>query len=224
MPPEDITRRRRKIGALLATLGLAVVAAAGLLGGALSSAEQAATGPAPGKKSPAAGLGTPSHASGKEGAGSSGPSPGTANGSPTPLRLRVPVLGITAPVVRIRSTPDRVLRPPANPAVVGWWSEGAAPGSAEGSAILVGHTVHTGGGVFDDMEQLGAGDRIEVETRTGRLAYRTTSVEVLSKTGLARQAEEIFAQSGPPRLVLVTCEGWDGRSFNQNIVAIARPV
>jgi LPXTG-site transpeptidase (sortase) family protein len=108
--------------------------------------------------------------------------------------------------------------------VAGWWSDGAAPGEAHGSAVLVGHTVRNkGGGVFDDMGQLTRGDAIAVEASDSTLAYRVQSIEVLSKDEVARSAEKIFAQTGTGRLVLITCDDWDGTAWRSNIVTIATP-
>ncbi len=133
--------------------------------------------------------------------------------------LRIPAIGVETPVVSLTMTPERALVPPSDPSLVGWWSEGAGPGDGEGSVVIVGHSVSTGGGVFDDIDELKSGDRIQIE----HLDYRVQSVEVMSKPDLARRAEEIFDQSVPERLVLVTCEGWDGETWQSNAVAIATP-
>ena len=139
--------------------------------------------------------------------------------------VRIPRIGVDAPIVPIRSNEDRVLNPPQDPSVVGWWSQGAAPGEPRGSAVLVGHTVRNrDGGVFDDMGNLSRGDAIEVEGSDSTLTYRVKSINVLSKEEVARNAEEIFAQTGPGRLVIITCEDWDGNAWRSNIVTIAAPV
>jgi hypothetical protein len=46
---------------------------------------------------------------------------------------------------------------------------------------------------------------------------------VLSKDEVARKAEEIFAQTGAGRLVIITCDDWDGKAWRSNIVTIAAP-
>jgi LPXTG-site transpeptidase (sortase) family protein len=140
-------------------------------------------------------------------------------------RLRIPRIGVDAPVVPVRSNEDRVLNPPRDPSVVGWWSDGADPGEPRGSAVLVGHTVrNNGGGVFDDMGDMSRGDAIEVERSGSTFAYRVKSIDVLSKAEVARNAEEIFAQTGAGRLVIITCEDWDSGAWRSNIVTIATPV
>jgi len=163
------------------------------------------------------------------------PSPGVTEAAPEattsqteriegPQTLRIPRIGVDAQVVPIQSNEDRVLNPPKDPSVVGWWSDGAAPGETRGSAVLVGHTVRNkGGGVFDNVGDLGRGDAVEVEGSDSTLSYRVKSIEVLSKAELARSAEEIFAQTGLGRLVIITCDDWDGGAWRSNIVTIATP-
>jgi LPXTG-site transpeptidase (sortase) family protein len=143
----------------------------------------------------------------------------------SPRTLRIPRIDVDARVVSVRTDEDRVLNPPEDPGVVGWWSEGAAPGERQGSAVLVGHTVRNhGGGVFDDIGRLARGDAIKVAGADSSLTYRVKSIDVLSKEELARQAEEIFNQTGPGRLVIITCDDWDGMAWRSNIITIADPL
>lgn len=138
--------------------------------------------------------------------------------------IRIPTIDLSAPVVSIRSNADRVLVPPRDPTIVGWWSEGVAPGSPTGTAVLVGHSVSTGGGVFNEVGSLSSGDTIEIEGSGETLTYQIRSVDVLSKDELARHAEDIFDQSAPGRLVVITCEDWDGSSWKSNVVTVATPL
>jgi len=140
-----------------------------------------------------------------------------------PVRLLVPRLHVDAPVVPI-GAPARVLVPPSDPQVLGWWDAGAVPGAAHGGALITGHTVHTGGGAFDDLETLRPGDPVRVRTARGTIRYAVTGVAVYRKTGLARDAAKVFRQRGPGRLVLVTCEDWNGTTYLSNAVVFADPV
>jgi LPXTG-site transpeptidase (sortase) family protein len=148
---------------------------------------------------------------------------GTSGPGVRPDLVVVPALGVRAPVHPI-STEDGALTPPSDPQQVGWWSGGARPGSAQGAAVVTGHTVHTGGGAFDDLETLSRGDRVVVRSRAAELAYRVRSVEVLSREELARRRVDVFGRTGPARLVLITCEDWDGTAYRSNVVVTARPV
>jgi LPXTG-site transpeptidase (sortase) family protein len=139
-----------------------------------------------------------------------------------PERLVVPALDIAAPVVPI-AAPGGVLTPPSDPQTLGWWADGARPGAAQGSALVTGHTVHSGGGAMDDLEQLVTGDRVWMETDRGRIGYDVRRVSVLGKGELALRAEEIFDQEVPGRLVLITCEDWNGVEYLSNVVVTATP-
>ena len=139
-----------------------------------------------------------------------------------PERLLVPALGIDAPVVGITVT-DGVLVPPDDPQTLGWWSAGARPGARHGSALVTGHTVHSGGGALDDLERLEYGDAVRVRTGRGVVGYQVRRVTIYRKASLADHAAELFSQERLGRLVLITCEDWDGEKYLSNVVVIGRP-
>jgi LPXTG-site transpeptidase (sortase) family protein len=139
-----------------------------------------------------------------------------------PRTVVIPKLGVRAPVVGV-TAPGGTLTPPADPQTLGWWSAGARPGAVRGSALVTGHTVSSGGGALDDLEQLSAGDAVGVRTAHGALEYVVRQVSIYHKATLARQAEALFSQTVPGRLVLITCEDWDGERYLSNVVVIAEP-
>jgi LPXTG-site transpeptidase (sortase) family protein len=140
-----------------------------------------------------------------------------------PVRVRVPDLDISVPVVDIVLNGD-VLVPPADPRVLGWWTSGAEPGALRGTAVVTGHTVSTGGGALDDLHLLARGDRVLVTTGAGRIRYEVTDVVRYSKKALARAADRVFSQAVPGRLVLVTCTDFDGHEYLGNTLVFAVPV
>jgi sortase (surface protein transpeptidase) len=139
-----------------------------------------------------------------------------------PEQLEVPALGIDAPVIPI-GAPGGVLTPPSDPQTLGWWADGARPGEKQGSALVTGHTVHSGGGAMDDLELLDAGDRVWMRTDRSRIGYDVRRVVVLGKGELAQRAEQLFDQGVPGRLVLITCEDWNGVEYLSNVVVTATP-
>jgi len=142
-----------------------------------------------------------------------------------PVRLVVPALKIRAPILPIEVDAQSVLDPPRNPRDVGWWKRSARPGAAKGQTVLTGHTVHTGGGVMDNLAKLHKGQLVKVVTPKGTMSYRTTRVVTWSKDELARRAVDIFAQKRPDvRLVLITCSGWTGSYYTSNVVVFAEPL
>jgi LPXTG-site transpeptidase (sortase) family protein len=153
------------------------------------------------------------------------PSPTSAPADPgvRPDLVVVPALGVRATVTGIR-TEDGALTPPSDPRQVGWWTGGARPGGSVGAAVVTGHTVRAGGGAFDDLETLAVGDDVVVRSGAREVAYAVDTVEVLSRDELARRSASLFSRTGPGRLVLITCEDWDGTAYRSNVVVTARPV
>ena len=140
-----------------------------------------------------------------------------------PRRVVIPRLGVRAPVLPV-AAPGGTLVPPSDPQQLGWWAGGARPGAARGSALVTGHTVHTGGGALDDLERLRRGDAVAVRTDRGTIRYRVRRVAVYSKGSVARHSRRLFSQTVPGRLVLITCEDWDGQRYLSNVVVVATPV
>lgn len=146
------------------------------------------------------------------------PQPHPATG--VPQRLVVPKLGIDAPVIRAHVT-DGTLWPPDDPQTLGWWAEGAKPGAVHGGSLITGHSVSTGGGAFDDLETLRKGDRVRVRTDRGVIGYTVTGVTIYKKGALAKDAQRVFSQEGPGRLVLITCEDYNGSYWESNAIVFA---
>jgi LPXTG-site transpeptidase (sortase) family protein len=140
-----------------------------------------------------------------------------------PTRISIPQLDVTAPVLAIDAV-HAALTPPSDASKVGWWSGGAQPGSKRGSAVITGHTVHNGGGAFDNLGKLVPGSVVQVSTARGQLPYRVATVATDRKATLAQRAAQLFDQSVRGRLVLVTCEDWNGEVYLSNVVVVALPM
>lgn len=140
-----------------------------------------------------------------------------------PERLMIFRLGVNAPVVPVAARSGTLI-PPRDASRLGWWADGARPGDPLGSALVAGHSLHTGGGALQDLEQLRSGDRVAVRTANGgSLEYAVTKVAVYRKGELSRRSQEIFSQDVGGRLVLITCEEWDGERYLSNVVVTAEP-
>jgi len=144
-------------------------------------------------------------------------------GAGVPYRVVIDALGIDVPVLPIHLEVSTLV-PPSDPQTLGWWADGAVPGAKEGSAIITGHTVHTGGGALDNLETLVPGDVFSVRTGAGRIDYRVSRVEVFDKERVRSASTRLFSQSVRGRLVLITCEDWDGTGYDSNVVVTARPI
>jgi LPXTG-site transpeptidase (sortase) family protein len=213
-------RGRRLTAVLLGAAAPALVAGglllAGGVGGPSAPAEVPPTSPPPA----AVQVVEP----GRTSTPSATPAPASSPADPgvRPELVVVPALGVRAPVAGIR-TEDGSLTPPSDPSRVGWWTGGARPGASAGAAVVTGHTVRAGGGAFDDLETLAAGDDVVVRSGAREVAYAVDTVEVLSRDELARRSASLFGRTGPGRLVLITCEDWDGTAYRSNVVVTARP-
>jgi len=111
------------------------------------------------------------------------------------------------------------LVPPDDPQVLGWW--GSKMGAKRGTTLLIGHTVHTGGGFLNDLDQKApVGSKITVSgvTRT------VVSNRVLSKLKVAQIAPRLFSQTSAGKLVVVTCEGYNPVTghYANNTVVVAK--
>ncbi|MFI8210957.1 class F sortase [Streptomyces werraensis] len=144
-----------------------------------------------------------------------------------PARVLVPGVGLDARVEGVGVTPRGDMTVPDDPAVAGWYRYGPAPGSSEGSAVLVGHLDGETGdlGEFAALRDVRAGDTVEVR-RAGAepVAYRVTARATVPKDELPPSA---FRRSGPPVLTLITCappfEPERG-GYTANLVVTAEPV
>ncbi len=149
---------------------------------------------------------------------SSAPAPRVV-GAPT--RMVIDGLGVDAPVVPVTAV-DGVLRPPDDPAEVGWWAAGAPAGATEGPVVIVGHVDSVAGpGALFRLADLPADAAVAVLVGERPVSYRVLSRHLYDKsTGLP---PDIFAR-GAPRLTLITCGGeFDDAagSYEQNLVVTA---
>ena len=70
------------------------------------------------------------------------------------------------------------------------------------------------------------GDTVTLRGDSHRLKYRVTSVKKVDKRALATKSKA-FQQTGPHRLVLITCTGdfhRDRGGYDSNLVVVAKPV
>ena len=142
-----------------------------------------------------------------------------------PVAVRIPAHDVVSRVVPVgvdQGTGE--LSVPADPAQVGWYQFGATPGGA-GAAVLAGHVDWKGRpGAFIHLDEVQPGERIEVDLGDG-----TSHTFVVAETHLILKTElppDLFARTGPSKLVLITCGGEFDRSvrrYKQNVVVVATP-
>ena len=62
---------------------------------------------------------------------------------------------------------------------------------------------------------------MRVRTAKGAIPYVVRGVTVYRKATLARDAARVFSQTVPGRLVLITCEDWNGSGYDSNAIVFA---
>ncbi|MFG2787578.1 class F sortase [Streptomyces sp. NPDC048419] len=138
--------------------------------------------------------------------------------------LRVPSLGIDAPIVAVKVGADHQLETPPldKPKLVGWYQDGASPGEA-GTAIAVGHRdTRTGAAVFAALAQVRPGRTVEARRLDGRTAvYTVDRVRVFDKSRFPDK--EVYGPSKRPELRVLTCGGLFSRrtGYTSNVVVFA---
>jgi sortase (surface protein transpeptidase) len=140
-----------------------------------------------------------------------------------PVELRIPALGIDAPVTSVGQLPDGSMDIPRSPNEIGWYAPGTIPGDV-GSAVLSGHFDAADGSpaVFWKLGELKPGDVVLVATRSGStLRFRVTGSERYPHDEAPLQ--RIFAAGDEPRLNLVTCAGeWNRTTYAERLVVYTR--
>ncbi|WP_019809872.1 class F sortase, partial [Saccharomonospora halophila] len=142
-----------------------------------------------------------------------------------PGTVRLP-RGGTAELVREEVGPDSVLPVPEDLNEATWW--GAGLDAPSGASVFAGHVDWQGRtGPFAELWDARIGERVRVLDDAGtEWTYEITRIFTLHKNELPDRAHELFGQSGPHRLVLVTCGGrWLGGTtgYAENRVVLAEP-
>jgi hypothetical protein len=218
-PPLRLTRRGRRVLAG----GLAVVCASGLFlvtdglrGG--DGPPQPAAAAAPASRLPVPG------ASGRRPT-SSATAPLPALGWSPPTRIRIPSLGVDAPLTRVglNAKGEIDTPPPQEKNLAGWYQSSAAPGAA-GTSVIVGHVDNTSGpAVFFGLGALGKGRLIEVPRQDGTTAvFSVYGVEVFPRDDFP--AARVYSGTGHVELRVITCGGRYTKEagYTGNIVVFAR--
>ncbi len=148
-------------------------------------------------------------------------------GDARPTRVQLTRAGVDAKVYAIGiDTKAGALGIPSDIHRVGWWRDGAAPGSAAGAILLAGHidSAKDGAGAFYGLKGARRGDRVELTSADGKTRrYRVATVSLVRKAALP---SGVFSRTGRPRLVLVTCSGpFDAKSghYRDNLIVTATP-
>ncbi|WP_326738058.1 class F sortase [Streptomyces sp. NBC_01022] len=148
--------------------------------------------------------------------------------APRPLRVDIPALHVSAPLVDLTlddrgklGVPD-----PAERNLAGWYRDGVTPGSP-GTAVVVAHVdTPTGPAAFAGLDTLRPGATVDVR-RTDRTVatFRIYAIEEFEKSDFP--SSRVYGPAKDAQLRLLTCGGtYDPAAggYQSNVVAFARLV
>lgn len=161
------------------------------------------------------------------------PAPTSTGTSTAPAAVQAPTelvlssVRVRLPVVPVGVSRDGQMTMPDDPADIGWYRFGPAPGAARGSAVLAGHvdSKKYGVGPLARLRGLSKGETVVVRSADRPRSFRVTEVRVISKAAVP--LDQIFARTGSPQLRIVTCGGPYVKSqggYQDNVVVTAVPI
>ncbi|MFR9798402.1 class F sortase [Streptomyces sp. MS06] len=151
-------------------------------------------------------------------------SPAPALPPSPPDRIRIPAIGVDAPLTGLGLTPAGSLDvPPAGqPNLAGWYRAGTTPGET-GTAIVAGHVDNADGpAVFYALGALTKGAAIDVDRRDGTTALFTVDA-VEEYDAAAFPDEKVYGPADRPELRVITCGGGysPATGYRGNVVVFA---
>ncbi|CAI7976082.1 Peptidase C60 sortase A and B (Modular protein) [Frankia sp. Hr75.2] len=154
-----------------------------------------------------------------------GTTAGTGAGSTQvadPVRVRIPAIAVSAPVVPLSLDGGGRLQAPDGFSETGWNAAGPEPGET-GTAVIAGHVdSRTGPAVFFRLRDLAPGDRVEVERADGSSVVFV--VRRLARLPKDAVPADVYGSTGAPALRLITCGGVFDQarsSYRDNVVVFA---
>jgi sortase (surface protein transpeptidase) len=140
-----------------------------------------------------------------------------------PVRLKIPSLGVDAPMVNLGLNANQTLQVPKEDNEVGWYVGSPAPGVV-GPSVMVGHLDSMRGpAVFRDLKKLQPGDTVEVMREDGSSAvFKVDSSQTYSQDNFP--TDKVYGSLDYPGLRLITCAGKYSRlkgRYSDNLVVFA---
>jgi hypothetical protein len=140
-----------------------------------------------------------------------------------PVRLWIPAIAVSTPLVRLGRLPDGSIEVPKDWDTAGWYDQGPRPGQP-GPAVILGHVdSRTGPAVFYRLRALRPRDIVRVGLADRRiLVFRVQRIERYPKEKFPTEA--VYFPTLNRELRLITCGGefdYASRSYRDNIVVYA---
>jgi sortase (surface protein transpeptidase) len=123
-----------------------------------------------------------------------------------PRWIRIPAVGVSAPVVALGLNPDRTLEVPRSWDATGWYTGGPEPGE-RGPAVIAGHVDSTSGpAVFYRLGQLRRGAMVRIRRADRSVVdFRVEGVERWPKDRFPTR--RVYRPTVRSTLRLITCGG-----------------
>ena len=123
-----------------------------------------------------------------------------------PRSIRIPAIGVRAPVIALGLNPDGTMQTPGDFSVTGWYEPWREPGE-RGSAVITGHVDSVNGpAVFYRLHDLRRGNIISVGRADGSVVrFRVEGLERWPKAEFP--THRVFGPTRTSTLRLVTCSG-----------------
>jgi sortase (surface protein transpeptidase) len=130
---------------------------------------------------------------------------------PRPVRIVIPAIRVSAPVIPLHLNRDRTLQVPKVWTQAGWFVGGPEPGET-GAAVIVGHVdSKSGPAVFYRLRALRRGDLIKVVLKNrSSVRFVVTTMRKVPKKRFPTTL--VYGRTTTPTLRLITCDGRFDRS------------
>ena len=124
-----------------------------------------------------------------------------------PTRVRIPSIGVDAPLETLSVNADDALQPPVAWDAAGWYDQSPVPGE-RGPSVIAGHLVAPDGpAVFVDLGSLVPGDLVDVERADGTVATFAVDRTISAERTDSFPTSEIYGPTPDAQLRLITCDG-----------------
>ncbi|KNC18936.1 hypothetical protein AC792_09575 [Arthrobacter sp. RIT-PI-e] len=144
-----------------------------------------------------------------------------------PTRVRIPSIGVDAPLEVLSVDADDALQPPVAWEAAGWYDGSPVPGE-RGPAVIAGHLVGpTDAAVFVDLGSLAPGDLVSVDRADGTSATFAVDRTISAERTDSFPTSEIYGPTPDAQLRLITCDGEYDPSrghWTRNMVVFASEV
>ncbi len=126
----------------------------------------------------------------------------------TPMTIKIPAIGVNAPVTRLDLNKDGTVQVPPldNHNLAGWYDRSVPPGTL-GTSVILGHVDdYAGPSVFYNIKNLHRGQVIDIVRADGETAvFAVDGVQKAAKTNFP--TSDVYGNAPYPALRLVTCGG-----------------